>query len=149
MEMISLNLKKKRKILRQVFHIVGADKIIGVYIIFFIVMSIIIWFVEPNITSFSDSIWFCFATATTTGYGDITAISIIGRTLAIILSIYSIAVVAIFTAVITSYFMEQSKIRLKDNVRKFIDDLEHLDELSKEELKELSEKVKRFDKKDN
>ena len=146
MEMIILSLKRKRKILRQVFHIAGADKLIGSYIIFFIVMSIIIWLVEPSITSFKDSVWFCFATATTTGYGDITAISLVGRILAIILSIYSIAIVAIFTAVITSYFMEHAKIKSKENIRKFLDDLEHLDELSKEELKELSKKVKNFNK---
>lgn len=141
-----MNLKKKRKILRQVFHVVGADKIFSAYIVFFIIISIIIWLIDPAITTLGDSLWFCFATATTTGYGDITSISIIGRVLAVVLSIYSIAIVAIFTAVITSYFMEQSKTRLKENVREFIDDLEHLDELSKEELKELSEKVKKFDK---
>ena len=42
--------------------------------------------------------------------------------------------------------MEQAKIRAKENARKFIDDLQHLDELSKEELKELSKKIKKFDK---
>lgn len=141
-----LNFKKSRKVLREIFHIVGADKIISSYIVFFIAMSIAIWLIEPNIKSFMDSLWFCFATATTTGYGDITAISIVGRILAIILSIYSIAVVAIFTAVITSYFMEHAKLRAKENVRKFIDDLQHLEDLSKDELKELSEKIKKFDK---
>ena len=55
-------------------------------------------------------------------------------------------IVAIFTAVITSYFMEHAKIKSKENIRKFLDDLEHLDELSKEELKELSKKVKKFNK---
>ena len=144
-----MSFRKKKQLLRQVFHVVGADKIIGSYMVFFIIISIVIWLVEPAITSLKDSLWFCFATATTTGYGDITAISTVGRVLAVILSVYSIAVVAIFTAVITSYFMEQSKIRSKENVRKFIDNLEHLDELSKEELKELSEKIKKFDKLNN
>ena len=141
-----MNLRKKRKVLRQVFHVVGADKIISSYFVFFAIMSIIIWIVEPSITNLKDSVWFCFATATTTGYGDITVLSTVGRILAIILSLYSIAIVAIITAVITSYFMEQAKIRAKENIREFIDDLEHLDELSKDELKELSKKVKKFDK---
>lgn len=141
-----MRLKEKRRILRRIFHIAGADKIIFTYFIYFIVMSIILWRIEPNINTFMDSVWFCFATATTTGYGDITALTITGRILAIILSIYSLAVVAIFTAVITSYFMEHSKARAKESARKFIDDLQHLDELSKEELKELSGRVKRFSK---
>ena len=142
--MIILKLIKYKKILRQVFHTIGADKILYTYIIFFIITAILIWIVEPNIHSFMDSIWFCFATSTTIGYGDIVAVSFIGRILSIFLSIYSIAVVAIFTAVITSFFMEQAKIRAKENARKFIDDLQHLDELSKEELKELSKKIKHF-----
>lgn len=141
-----MKIRRYRKILREVFHIMGADKIIVSYFIFFFIMAFIIWIVEPNIKTFMDSIWFCFATATTTGYGDITAISLIGRILAIILSVYSIAIVAIFTAVITSYFMEQAKIRAKESAREFIDSLQHLDELSKEELRELSAKVKKFDK---
>ena len=59
---------------------------------------------------------------------------------------FSVAVMAIVTALITSYYMEQANLRAKESARKFIDDLQHLDELSKEELRELSEKVKRFDK---
>ncbi len=139
-----MNFTRKRKILRQIFHVVGADKIIGSYFIFFFLISIILWKVEPNINNFIDSIWFCFATATTTGYGDISAVSTLGRILTIILSIYSIAVVAIFTAVITSYFMESAKFKAKESARKFIDDIQHLEDLSKEELKELSERVKKF-----
>ena len=146
MEMSKLKFRTNKKILREVFHILGADKLIAIYFIFFILMAIIIWIVEPNIKTLLDSIWFCFATASTAGYGDVTAVTTIGRILSIILSIFSVAVIAIFTAVITSYYMEQAKLRAKESARKFIDDLQHLDELSKEELRELSEKVKRFDK---
>ena len=139
-------IRKYKKIFREVFHIMGADKIIISYLIFFFIITIAILVVEPNITNFIDSLWFCFATASTIGYGDIIVISPISRILTIILSIYSIAVVSIFTAVITSYFLEQAKIRAKDSARKFIDNLHHLDELSKEELRELSKKIKEFDK---
>ena len=134
-----------KRIFREVFHVMGADKIVLSYIIFFIAMSLLMWIVEPNINTFMDSIWFCFATASTVGYGDITALSVIGRILAIILSLYSVAVIAIITAVITSYFIEQAKVRAKNSAREFLDNLEHLDELSKEELKELSEKIRKFD----
>ena len=140
---MSLN---KKKLFRQLFHIAGADKVVYMYLLIFLGISSILYLIEPEINTFFDSIWFCFATSTSIGYGDIVAISFLGRILSIILSIYSIGVVAIFTAVITSFFMEQAKIRAKENARKFIDDLQHLDELSKEELKELSEKIKHFDK---
>lgn len=142
-----MNLREKRRILRSVFHVLGADKIIGVYCIFFIIVSFLLWIIEPSITSFQDSIWYCFITVTTTGYGDIVATTLIGRILVIILSIYSIGVIAVFTAVLTSYFMENAKSRVHEIYREFLDDLEHLDELSKDELKDLSNRVKSFNKK--
>lgn len=141
-----MNLIKYKKLFRQIFHSIGADKVLYTYLIFFVIISLIIWIVEPNINTWGDSLWFCFATSTSIGYGDIVVVSMFSRVLSVILSIYSVGVVAIFTAVITSFFMEQAKIRAKENARKFIDDLQHLDELSKEELKELSEKIKHFDR---
>lgn len=49
--------------------------------------------------------------------------------------------------VITSYYVESTKLRADESSAKFLDDLEHLPELSKEELTELSEKVKKFNRK--
>ena len=46
MEMSKLKFRTNRKILREVFHILGADKLMAMYCIFFIVMAIIIWIVE-------------------------------------------------------------------------------------------------------
>ena len=44
-----MKIKKYKKILREVFHVMGADKIIALYLVFFFIMSLIIWLVEPNI----------------------------------------------------------------------------------------------------
>lgn len=139
-------MRKSRKIFRSLFKVTGADKVFKSYFCFFIITALVIWLVEPNIKTFFDSIWYCFVASATIGFGDLTAITVIGRVFTMILSIYSLGVVAIFTAVITSYFMENAKSKAKDNVRKFIDELEHLDELSKDELKDLSERVKKFNK---
>lgn len=49
--------------------------------------------------------------------------------------------------VITSYYVESTKLRADESSVKFLDDLERLPELSKEELVELSEKVKKFNRK--
>ena len=136
--------RRVRRILRQSFRIAGADKIINAYFAFFIVVALVLRLVDPAIETFSDSLWYCFAVATTVGFGDITAISHFGRFLTAVLSIYSIGVVAIFTAVITSFFMDLAKLRAEDSAKEFMDDLERLPELSKEELKDLSERVKHF-----
>ena len=140
-------MRKSRRLLRSLFKVTGADKVFISYFIFFFISAIIIWVFEPHINKLVDSFWYCFVASTTIGFGDYTAITLIGRIFTVILSIYSLGVVAIFTAVITSFFMENSKLKANENVRQFIDDLEHLDELSKEELKEISKKVKNFNKK--
>ena len=139
-------MRKSRRILRRIFKITGADKIFYSYFVFFLIISILILIIEPDINRLGDSLWYCFVAATTIGFGDIAAVTFFGRILTIILSVYSLGVVAIFTGVITSYFMENAKAQAGENVRKFLDDLENLDKLSKDELKELSSKVKKFNK---
>ena len=136
--------KKMMRILRQSFRVAGADKIFYTYFGIFFVTALLLRFVEPEIETLPDSLWYCFAVATTVGFGDIAAGSTLGRILTAILSVYSIAVVAIFTAVITSFFMDVAKTRAEDSAKEFIDELERLPELSKEELENLSERVKHF-----
>ena len=133
--------------LGRAFKTAGADKVLGVYLVWFFVAAIPIWLCEPNIKTYLDSLWFCFASATSIGYGDLAAVTPVGRIVTVILSVYSIAVIAIVTAVITSFFMDVVRAKKNESVRKFIDDLEHLPELSKEELEELSKRVREFNKK--
>ena len=128
------------------FRTAGADKIISGYLLWFFIAAIPIWIWEPHINSYADSLWFCFASATSIGYGDYAAVTVIGRVITVILSIYSIAVIAIFTAVVTSFFTDLARSRKEESIRKFMDELEHLPELSKEELEDLSRRVKEFQK---
>lgn len=124
----------------------GADKLLCGYISIFTAISIVLVLIEPNIHSFGDSVWFCFSVMTTIGFGDLTAVTTIGRILVIFLSIYSILIIAIIPGILTSYYIESTRLRANESVEKFLYDLERLPELSKKELTELSEKVKRFHK---
>ena len=141
------NRRKLRKLLWQAFRIVGADKVFLTYFVFFVAMAFFLYITEPSITKVGDSFWYCFAVATTVGFGDIAAISFLGRILTVILSIYSIAVIAIFTAVITSFFLDIAKARARESTKEFLYDLEHLPDLSKEELQNLSDRIKKFNEK--
>lgn len=62
----------------------------------------VFYFIEvnhnPKITHFIDAIWWGFATATTTGYGDITPQTLPGKILGIILMLTGMALFAMFTA---------------------------------------------------
>lgn len=138
--------KQIRRMLGKAFRTAGADKIISGYMIWFFLSALPIWLVEPGIHTYADSLWFCFASATSIGYGDYAAVTLIGRIITVVLSVYSIAVIAIVTAVITSFFTDLARFRASDSARAFIDELEHLPELSAEELEDLSRRVKEFQK---
>lgn len=135
------------RLLKQVFKAVKADKIIAVYLMYFLLAAVLIWILEPGISGFGDSLWYCFATATTVGYGDFAAATVAGRIVTVILSLYSVAVVAIITAVITGFFMDVVKNNARDSAERFMDELERLPQLSHAELQDLSERVKKFRKK--
>ena len=139
--------KQTRRMLINAFRTAGADKIISGYLLWFFIAALPIWVWEPYINSYGDSLWFCFASATTIGYGDYHAVTIVGRIITVILSVYSVAVIAIFTAVVTSFFTDLARSRKEESTRKFMDELEHLPELSKEELEDLSRRVKEFNRK--
>lgn len=139
--------RHRLRMLKKAFKMAGADKIIILYLICFILLSVAIWIWEPGIDGFFDSLWFWFATATSIGYGDYSAVTFLGRILSVFLSVYSIGVIAVFTGVIASYYTDIVHWKANDSVREFMDKLENLSELSKEELEELSQKVKNFEKK--
>jgi voltage-gated potassium channel len=138
---------KKTRLIKIILKRTGALKFLTTYIIIFAGVSIGVWIVEPNIKTLIDSVWYCFSVATTIGFGDITAVTILGRAMSIFLSICSILIIAVVPGIITSYYIESTKLKEQESIAKFLDDLEHLPELSKEDLQSLSEKVKKFNRK--
>lgn len=138
---------KKTRLIKIILKRTGALKFLTTYIIIFAGVSIGVWIVEPNIKTLIDSVWYCFSVATTIGFGDITAVTILGRSMSIFLSICSILIIAVVPGIITSYYIESTKLKEQESIAKFLDDLEHLPELSKEDLQSLSEKVKKFNRK--
>ena len=59
--------------------------------------------------SYTDALWYCFAVVTTIGFGDMTAVSTIGRVLSVILGVYGIVVVALITSIIVNFYGEMKK----------------------------------------
>ena len=71
--------------------------------------SYILQYVEPNIPTYNDALWYCFAIVTTIGFGDVSAVSTAGRVISVILGIYGIIVVALITSIIVNFYSETKK----------------------------------------
>ena len=113
------------------------------FVILFFVASFVVAQFEPDIGGFGNAVWLMFQVVTTIGLGDFTCTSIVGRIAAIVLSLYSVLFLALITGAVVSYCTERMNARRNASVAQFLDQLEHLPELSHEELVELSEKVKK------
>ncbi len=103
--------------------------------------AILAW-VEPNIETFGDGLWYCFVASTTVGFGDLFAVTMAGRVITIIIVMYGIVATATIPGVVLAYYLEYIKAREKATVSTFLEKLEELPNLSKEELTEISQKVK-------
>lgn len=135
---------QKLRILKQILIRTRVSEILTTYFIFIFAIGWIILLAEPDIHTYRDALWYCYAAATTIGFGDVIATTAISRILSVILSIYSALVIALVTGVVVNFYNQMIKIRQEETLAAFVDKLEHLPELSKEELEDLSNRVKEF-----
>lgn len=84
-------------------------QLLGGFLALFLVMSVVILLVEPQINNWGDSLWFCFVTTSTIGYGEMVATTVAGRICVVILSLYSIIITAIITSVLVTYHNEVNR----------------------------------------
>ena len=116
------------------------------FAVLFLLASLIVGICDPSVGGFPNAVWLMFQVVTTIGLGDFTCTTFVSRAAAIVLSLYSVFFVALITSVVVSYCSELIKLRRDESIARFIDELERLPELSHEELVELSEKVKNFER---
>lgn len=94
-----------------------AAEILSGLIILVLAFSLLLTSIEPGMTRYSDAIWYCFALVTTIGFGDITAVTVTGRVLSVILGIYGIIVVALITSIIVNFYSEINKEKTENNTQ--------------------------------
>ncbi len=66
--------------------------------------------VNPKVQRYMDAIWWSFATATTTGYGDITPVTDLGKILSILLMLMGLALFSMFTALFAETILTSNKL---------------------------------------
>ncbi len=75
---------------------------------YILITSLIMFNVEPETyNNFFDAIYWATVSLTTVGYGDIYAVSVIGKVITMISSLFGIAIVALPAGIITAGYMEE------------------------------------------
>ena len=134
------------RILRNILHNTAADKVLASYLVFVFVAAALIWLFEPTITTYGGALWYCYAVISTAGFGDVVVTTFIPMLLSVVLTAYSLLVIAIVTGVVVNFYTQMIELKNKETLSAFMDRLERLPELSAEELKDMSERVAHFRK---
>ena len=127
---------KKIKVLWLILKRTKADRILSGFFLFL--------FAEPDITRYGDALWYCYAVISTAGFGDVVAVTFLGKICSVLLTVYSIFVVAIVTGVVVNFYSQLVEMHDRETLTIFMDKLEHLPDLSKEELETISQKIKQL-----
>lgn len=135
---------KKLRILKAVLKRTHADKIVAGFVVFLLVCAFIILLVEPDITRYTDALWYCYSVFSTVGFGDIVASAFITKVLSVLITVYALLAVAVVTGVVVSFYNGCVEQQFKESKAAFLDKLQRLPELSKEELEEIAQKAKKW-----
>ena len=106
---------------------------------FTLLCSIYFTLVEQNITSFADALWYSFSVITTIGFGDVYVTTTFGRIISVILGIFGIVIIAVFTSLIVNFYNEINKRRESKQIKKLEAENKKLEQ-EFEESKEQSDK---------
>lgn len=132
------------RILKSILVRTHADKILLTYLVFIGIAALLIQMLEPEINRFVDALWYCYAVISTAGFGDIVVTTFPAKVISVVLTVYSIIVIALVTGVIVNYYNQLIQIRQKNTLASFVDRIQRLPELSREELEEMSVNAKQF-----
>ena len=135
---------RRLKVLAGILKRTRADKILVGFIVFLFAVAAVIELAEPDINRYGDALWYCYAVISTAGFGDVVAVTFIGKICSVLLTVYAIFVTAIVTGVVVNFYTQMVEMQRKETLAMFMDQLERLPELSSEELENISRKVRQF-----
>lgn len=113
-------------------------KFLYVFLAWYVVACVLLWILDPGIQSLGDAFWFGFILVTTIGFGDFTVTTLPARIVAGLLGLYGDLVITFLTGAITSWFYEKFESFRGRSVGQFVTQLEHMDQLSDEELRQVA-----------
>lgn len=102
---------RRIKLIKQLLKRTGLINVAITFILYTLFTSSLLVIVEPGVNNIQDGLWLCFEVISTIGFGDIEIFSMISRVLVVILSLYSIFILALIPAIFVSYYMELLKLK--------------------------------------
>ncbi len=135
---------KKLRLLGKILRNTGADSVIIGFMGFMLLCGLLIWLREPEIRTFGEALWYCFTAVSTIGFGDVVVHTTLSRVLTVLMSVYAVAALAIFTAVVVNFFQQVIARGKKEALEAFLEKAERLPELSREELEALARQARRW-----
>lgn len=106
--------------------------------------ALVIMLREPGIDSYGEALWYTFVASTTIGFGDVVVTTALSKIITVYLTLYEMLLVAMLSGVIVSHYLEVIQRREKYTATVLMDKLEHLSELSPEEMREIEQRVRRL-----
>ncbi len=135
---------KRLRILIAVLKKTKADKIIFGFVAYFFLSALMVLIAEPHITRYGDALWYCYSVFSTVGFGDIVATTFVTKVVSVLLTVYSLFAVAVVTGVVVSFYQGCVEQQFAESKEVFLDKLQRLPELSKEELEEIAQKARKW-----
>lgn len=135
---------KKLRVLKNILVRTKTNQILLTYVGFVLLSAFLILLLDPAISRYGDALWYCYAVISTAGFGDVVVTTLFSKIISVLVTVYSTIVIAIVTGVVVNFYTEITELSRKETLTAFMDKLEHLDTMSKEELREISSQVKKF-----
>lgn len=137
---IFMLIRDDEKIVSDFLHKTYLDKIIILTIIFIVIITVLVWWVDSNMVDFKTAIWYIFASMTSTGYGDVVPTSTSGRIIGIVAMVGGIFIFSLITAIISSAYVSRLS---RENNNDFESKIEHLTS----EVEKLNKKIDELNRK--
>ncbi len=113
-----------------ILHTNGLNKVVTFTFALIFVSAIPIYLVEPRITTYEDALWWSIVTTTTVGYGDMSPVTFIGRSVAVILMLIGIGLISMLTGSIATYFLRTEKKKQPSSVEFIQKELDRYEQLT-------------------
>jgi voltage-gated potassium channel len=133
------------KLLWQTIKVMRADQIVVGWIILLIASVFFFrWYNPVEFPTMQDSAWYVFETVSTIGYGDFVATTGGGRIVTVLIGFSSLFVLAILTGVVVNYYTQRMQLAQNESFIAFGHKMEHVTEMTPDELAQLQEDFKEF-----